>query len=166
MQDSGARQTEVLSSKLLDTLNAERREAAPSIDLSALHEALAKLSEEQILQLVGKLPANQLARALDQKLNPAGVAPLPQARVPQEPGENRGAQRSKTLRAGKIIYNGKMSVNDCEIRNLSTTGCRVTVESIAGIPDHFTLHIVNGDVRHECHVAWRQSNVMGLEFIG
>lgn len=186
MQNFSAKQQEKQPSELLETLRAHLRDeqrptpvaepacapepvaaaAQPQIDLSMLQAALGGLDDEQLLSVLGQVPAHHLARALDRILTPQGAAPVQQAPSTQVPADNRNAERSRTLRAGKIIYNGKMSVNDCQIRDMSDTGCLVTLASTHGIPNHFTLHIINGDSRHECEVAWRKSDMMGLKFIG
>ena len=159
-------------------LNASQPAASaePSqLDLTTLQTALARLDDDRLLMVLVQLPTYQLARALECLLKLVGDAScVPQAQsdgvspVQSEStsADNRGADRAKVLRAGKIIYNNKMSVSDCSIRDLSSSGCRVFLESIAGIPDHFSLHILTGDSRHECEVAWRRSNMMGLRFIG
>lgn len=74
------------------------------------------------------------------------------------------AVRTKNLRVAKIIYNQDSSVTNCEIRDISDTGCRVTVASTVGIPDRFTLQIPNEHVKRTCSVAWRKSGMMGLKF--
>lgn len=151
-------------------LNASQPAAstvASQNEIAILQAALAMLDDESLLMVLAQLPAYQLARALECLLKPVGDASrVPQAQSASDPANNREADRTKMLRAGKIIYNNKMSVSDCSIRDLSNTGCRVGLESLVGIPDHFTLHIQNGSSRHECEVVWRKSNMMGLRFIG
>ena len=137
------------------------------IDLTSLQTALATLDDDRLLMVLVQLPTYQLARALEYLLKPVGVSSsVPQAQPASDPADNREADRTRMLRRGKIIYNNKMSVSDCNIRDLSSSGCRVSLESLVGIPDHFTLHIQNGGSRHECEVVWRKSDMMGLRFIG
>ena len=148
--------------------------APPQNDLASLQTTLVTLSDDRLLMVLSQLPAYQLARALEYLLKPASDTPcVPQVQSATElepvsesdSADNRGADRSRVFRAGKIIYNNKMSVSDCHVRDLSSAGCRVVLESLAGIPDHFTLHILTADSKHECEVAWRKSNMMGLRFI-
>jgi hypothetical protein len=142
--------------------------AMPSqTDLATLQGALAALDDDHLLMVLVQLPAYQLARALECLLKPLEAASVvPQAQPASDPADNREADRTRMLRAGKIIYNNKMSVSDCSIRDLSSSGCRLGLESLVGIPDHFSLHIQNGGSRHECEVVWRKSNMMGVRFIG
>jgi len=142
--------------------------AVPSqSDLATLQAALAALEDDRLLMVLVQLPAYQLARALECLLKPLEAASaVPHAQPASDPADNREADRTRMLRAGKIIYNNKMSVSDCSIRDLSSSGCRLGLESLVGIPDHFSLHIQNGGSRHECEVVWRKSNMMGVRFIG
>ncbi|WP_337660174.1 PilZ domain-containing protein [Anderseniella sp. Alg231-50] len=146
--------------------DAPQQSASPVLsqsELAILQTALATLDDERLLMVLVQLPAYQLVRALECLLKPVGAASC----VPQsESTDNRAADRAKVFRAAKIIYNNKMSVSECSIRDLSDSGCRVVAESLAGIPDHFTLHVLTGDTRYECEVAWRKYNMMGLRFIG
>ena len=137
----------------------------PHVDLSILQTALGLLNAAQLRQVLAQLPAYQLAAALEQVLNPGTADPLEPSTAHNEPGNKREAERTETTRAGKIIYNGNMSVSDCKIRDLSDAGCRIYIESVLGIPNCFTLHIVNGDVRRECEVVWRKQKSMGLKFL-
>ncbi len=148
--------------------------AAPQFDLASLQTTLATLSDDRLLMVLMQLPAYQLARALECLLKPESDTPcVPQVQSAadleqvseSDPADNRRADRSRVFRAGKIIYNNNLCVSDCHIRDLSSSGCRVVLESLYGIPDHFTLHILTADSKHECEVAWRKSNMMGLKFI-
>lgn len=155
------------ASQPLDASQPAASDVPSQIDLTTLQTALTTLDDDRLLMVLVHLPAYQLARALECLLKPVGAAScVPQAQSESAPADNRGADRARVLRAGKIIYHNKMSVSDCSIRDLSSSGCRVVLESLAGIPDHFTLHILTGDSRHECEVAWRKSNMMGVRFIG
>ena len=183
------------SEPLEDTIRTQMADANPASSGSAnptpqgqMQQAQAQLANAQFATLqnvIGKFSDAQLAAALvhvadyriaellSRRLSPATPAvdqPV-QAVQPAQPAEQqkpeqRTGDRAKVLRSGKIIYNNKMSVADCKIRDISGTGCRISAESTAGLPRHFTLHIVNGDVRHECEVAWRSSSELGVKFIG
>ncbi|PLX41061.1 MAG: pilus assembly protein PilZ, partial [Hyphomicrobiales bacterium] len=62
-------------------------------------------------------------------------------------------------------YNNRMSVNDCQVRDMSETGCKIKMDSLIGVPNYFTLHILNGDVKHECEVVWRKADMMGVKYL-
>jgi hypothetical protein len=48
--------------------------------------------------------------------------------------ERRQSPRTRTLRAGKILFNNKRSVIDCMVRNISASGACVLVANVVGIP--------------------------------
>ena len=80
-----------------------------------------------------------------------------------DPTENRAATRRKTLKGGRIIFNSGRSTIDCTVRNLSSTGARLEVVSVVGIPNTFDLAVGRDGVR-PCRVAWRTLKELGVEF--
>jgi hypothetical protein len=78
--------------------------------------------------------------------------------------ENRGEIRRRTLKSGKIVFNGGASVIDCTIRDLSQSGARLLVESVLGIPDQFTLEAM-GREPLACTVVWRLASSVGVSFL-
>ena len=75
--------------------------------------------------------------------------------------EQRAADRRRMLRAATIEFNG--GAIDCRLRNLSSTGAMLDVESPVGIPSHFTLMIGDGH-RLPCRIIWRKPNRIGVAF--
>jgi len=65
-----------------------------------------------------------------------------------------------------MFFNHRRSVIDCTVRNLSTHGASLQVESRVGIPDTFDLLIDGETLPHRCRVAWQTGNRMGVAFIG
>jgi len=55
--------------------------------------------------------------------------------------EKRKAARSRTLLGGVIAFNNRASTMDCQVRNLSTGGAKVTFSNTATVPDQFDLQI-------------------------
>ena len=77
--------------------------------------------------------------------------------------ENRRRQeRHRTLKSGKIIFNGNASIVDCTVRNVSESGACVLVQSVVGIPESFVLLI--DDIKRSCSVKWRSANRMSVSF--
>ena len=157
---------------LLGQLPAHQLACALARILGPSVTAARQQQTQSVLQAAAPLqqqaqPASQAAARTQQQAQSVPQAAAPQQPVQSEPqsADQRQAERTGTLRGGKIVYNNKMCVSDCQVRDISDTGCRVTVESSAGIPDHFMLHILNGDVKRECEVAWRRSDMLGLRFI-
>jgi hypothetical protein len=77
--------------------------------------------------------------------------------------EKRKVQRHRTLKAGSIIFNRAAGI-DCRVRNLSPAGACLEVASQVGIPDEFVLVIDVDHLKQPCHVIWRTSTRMGVEF--
>ena len=77
--------------------------------------------------------------------------------------EKRKVQRHSTLKAGSIIFNRAAGI-DCRVRNLSPAGACLEVASQVGIPDEFVLVIDVDHLKQPCHVIWRTSTRMGVEF--
>lgn len=67
------------------------------------------------------------------------------------------------LRAGTIEFKG--GAIDCTVRNLSSTGALLGVESPIGIPDKFTLALISdGNHATPCEVKWRKPKRIGVAF--
>ena len=77
--------------------------------------------------------------------------------------ENRQAQRRKTLRGARIVFNAGRSTIDATVRNVSSRGAKLQVSSVVGIPDTFDLMLDN-TARQPCRVVWRTLKELGVEF--
>jgi hypothetical protein len=76
--------------------------------------------------------------------------------------ETRRNPRYRVLKTGSIEFSG--GAIDCTVRNMSTTGAAIEVESQTGIPEKFTL-TVSGDGLHlPCHIVWRKPYRIGVAF--
>jgi PAS domain-containing protein len=78
--------------------------------------------------------------------------------------ERRKSQRSRSLRAGKILFNSKRSVITCTLRNQSPEGASVQVQSTVGIPAFFELLLDGEAAARPCNVVWKAQNRIGIEF--
>lgn len=128
-------------------------------DLAALSEKLDALDGDQLVEVLSKLPPEQLTRAFQHVLSS-----LSNPHAGDQRDDARRAQRQRTLRAGRIAFNSGMSTANCQIRDVSDQGCRVKLETTLGIPDRFALHFLNGNVKRACEVKWRKAEEMGLAF--
>jgi hypothetical protein len=77
--------------------------------------------------------------------------------------ERRKETRRRTLKAGKIMIDGK-SVIDCRVRNLTYKGACLEVSPV-GIPDTFELSVPVDSLTRKCRVRWRDSRRVGVHFI-
>ncbi len=77
-----------------------------------------------------------------------------------EHGERRREQRRRTLKAARIQIS-KNSVISCTVRNVSAHGSRISVDSVAGIPDEFLLDIF-GEPPRQVRMVWKTANEIGV----
>jgi hypothetical protein len=76
--------------------------------------------------------------------------------------------RRRQVRLGATILSpeGKL-LAPCLMADVSGTGARLVVQSSEQIPDQFSLVLSrDGQLRRECHVAWRREKVIGVRFVG
>ena len=59
-----------------------------------------------------------------------------------------------------------VDIGECILRDVSTTGARISVEVPEIVPDYFKLKIPGAREIWKCRVRWRSGNDVGLEFFG
>jgi len=80
--------------------------------------------------------------------------------------ERRKIARSRTFLGGVIAFNQRKSSMDCQIRNFSTAGAKVTFANTAVVPDQFDLTIAHKERSYRARMAWRRPDEAGIEFLG
>jgi hypothetical protein len=78
--------------------------------------------------------------------------------------ERRRGRRARTLKGGRIVFNGGYSSFECTIRNLSDSGALLKFGDVLGIPNHFELETETGRARRKCTVRWRSGTLIGVSF--
>jgi len=79
--------------------------------------------------------------------------------------EKRKASRSRTLLGGVIAFNNRASTMDCQVRNLSAGGAKVTLSNTAALPDQFDLKIARNERSFRARMIWRAPNEAGVVFL-
>ena len=79
--------------------------------------------------------------------------------------EKRKATRSRTLLGGVIAFNNCESTMDCQVRNLSADGAKVTFSNTAVVPDQFDLKISRKERSFRTRMIWRKLNEAGVAFL-
>jgi hypothetical protein len=79
--------------------------------------------------------------------------------------EKRKAARSRTLLGGVIAFNNRASTMDCQVRNLSASGAKVTFSNTAVVPDQFDLKIARKERSFRARMIWRAPNEAGVAFL-
>jgi hypothetical protein len=72
--------------------------------------------------------------------------------------------RSRTIIGARALINEGRSSFDCQIRNMSATGARLTFESTLGVPDVFKLEIPSRGQLLYVNVRWRKGTASGVKF--
>jgi len=80
--------------------------------------------------------------------------------------ERRQAARTRSLLGGVIAFNSRASTMDCQVRNISAAGAKVTFTNTAVVPDQFDLTIGRKDRSFRARMVWRNPNEAGVEFLG
>ena len=78
--------------------------------------------------------------------------------------DKRRAPRMRRLKDGCIYFNGRKSMMNCVVRDVSETGARVTVGEPYLIPTEFEL-VIKGSPARAARKVWIKQSEMGIEFI-
>lgn len=79
---------------------------------------------------------------------------------PLPTNERRGAPRRRIFKSGAIEFGGEAV--PCTVRNLSSQGAGIEVNSPLWFPDRFVL-AVDGE-RYTCRVVWKKERRLGLAY--
>jgi len=78
--------------------------------------------------------------------------------------EHRKRPRHRALKGGKIIFNRRLSVVDCIVRNLSDEGASLEIGSPVWLPETFDLSIPIDGLKRSCRVSWKSATRVGVTF--
>jgi hypothetical protein len=73
--------------------------------------------------------------------------------------------RIRTILAGQAIIGRGLPDVPCQIKDLSDTGARITVEEGAFLPEQFELRIPKRGTVNPVRLRWRRGGLAGLEFV-
>ena len=93
-----------------------------------------------------------------------GAACAEAATVSDAQSEKRRESRRRVFRGATISFRGHSAAIDCVIRDISSAGARLAVESAIGVPDRFYL-VVEGEPVRACRIVWRRARLLGVEFV-
>ncbi|MEM8689832.1 MAG: hypothetical protein AAGF81_21090 [Pseudomonadota bacterium] len=133
-------------------------------DLPIILNTLRGLTRDQLHVILLQLEPRALLDALQSSL-PENAQPQPTPEPAASPAADDPDMPTRVLKSGKLIYNNSSSVVDCQIREISSKGCKIRVENSMGIPEHPVLQILDGKTKRQCQVAWKKLEEIGLEFI-
>ena len=76
--------------------------------------------------------------------------------------EKRAARRFRVLKGGKITYDGNGLA--CTVRNLSSSGAGIELQSAVSLPPSFMLLIEADHFIRRCHPVWSNDRRVGVAF--
>ena len=79
--------------------------------------------------------------------------------------ERRVAQRVRTLKRAKILFNNHYSTFDCIVRNLSATGALLTIDEAAHLPKTFDITIGEDAPERPARLVYRRGMLAGIRFL-
>ena len=86
--------------------------------------------------------------------------------------ENAAISETRLRMPGRFYYNAVIEYGDasnrrpCIIWGISGEGARLSAETVADLPDTFSLLLAeNGSVRRLCQVQWRFDNQLAVQFL-
>lgn len=78
--------------------------------------------------------------------------------------ERRRYPRQRTLLGARVVFNGWSSTIDCQIRNLTPAGARISLSGTAPLPGRFELLFLAKNQSQQAEVVWTRTNEAGLAF--
>ena len=78
--------------------------------------------------------------------------------------DRRKHPRVPTLKAGQIVFNRRLNVVDCVIRNMSEGGACIQVGDAGWLPAMFDLMVPIDGLQRPCRVAWRSADKLGVAY--
>jgi len=79
--------------------------------------------------------------------------------------DRRSEQRWPAYLGGMIVFDGNVSSVECLIRNTSTCGARLMVDSTILLPSEFLLQIPRRQSEQRVRMRWRQLDRVGIEAV-
>lgn len=77
--------------------------------------------------------------------------------------DRRVSPRRNTMIPAEIVFDGGRARIECIIRNLSDSGAKLEVASVAKVPATFDL-VAPEQRPHHCMVVWRTLRELGVAF--
>lgn len=77
--------------------------------------------------------------------------------------DKREQLRTRVLKAATMSFANGGAVS-CVIRNMSSQGAALDVESSVSIPDKFDLLVDRNEAQYQCELIWRKARRIGVRF--
>lgn len=78
---------------------------------------------------------------------------------------DRREERKLTMKSGSICADGADMHLACTIRDIHSSGARMSVINMSGIPESFLLIVRSDNLIARAKVAWKKENEIGVRFL-
>jgi hypothetical protein len=75
------------------------------------------------------------------------------------------AERVRTILGARAVFNGGRSSIDCQIRNISNTGARISLAEGLSLPGAFELEVPSRNNTYQVALRWRTKDAAGVQFV-
>jgi PilZ domain len=82
------------------------------------------------------------------------------------PHERRKTTRIRRPGRAGLVSLTDVDIGECTLRDISSTGARISVEDPEVVPDYFKLKVPGARELRRCRIRWRSGSDIGLEFFG
>ena len=79
--------------------------------------------------------------------------------------EARRAERVRSFRRARIIFNNHSTTIDCVIKNISRSGAKIEIGNSMSIPETFDLEVPQKGRTFRARLSWRSETAIGVEFV-
>jgi PilZ domain len=79
--------------------------------------------------------------------------------------ERRRSTRSRVFLGGELLIGSQFPPVECDIKNISSAGAGIVVQSCAQLPDRFELFIRKTSSRHYAAVTRSNGRQLGVAFL-
>lgn len=79
--------------------------------------------------------------------------------------EHRREIRQRTFLKGRILFNKGASSMDCLVRDMSSSGARLSLTETTVLPETFDLYIPQKEKTYRSTLAWRRADGVGITFV-
>ena len=77
----------------------------------------------------------------------------------------RREERLEKTKAASICIDGEQMYAACTVRDIHSSGARISIVDAQGIADSFLLKVHSDNLVARCKVAWRKTNEIGVRFL-
>jgi hypothetical protein len=79
--------------------------------------------------------------------------------------EKRRTPRSRVFLGGELVIDSQLPAVECHIKNISTQGASIVVQSESQLPDRFELVIRKTNQRHHAAVTRNNGRQLGIAYL-